>query len=158
MKKTLLTWVPLVALTAFTSCFKNKSEPVSGKNSSLKIEGMALNNLVGQGNVNLRGIAKFEFRVQNVDTPGAPLDTVSFADTFLLADPRGFDQNYDFDTPDKTKTFVFNLRILVDQGNAQSATLKGITYKRNGTTYLDAPGAFSGSGSLFVLNTQTVNF
>ncbi len=160
MKKTLLVLLPFVALTVLTSCFKSNTEPVTGKNSSLKIAGIALNNLVGQGNVSLKGIARFEYRVQNVDTPSAPPTIITYTDTFDIADPRGYDQNYDFDTPDNTKSFVFDFKIVIGQGNAQSASIGKITYKRNGTTYLDNQGTFVASTSTtsFVLNTLSVNF
>lgn len=159
MKKTLFTITPLLAILMLSACFKNDPEPVTGKNSSIKVNDIAFNGLTGQGGMEIRGVAQFDFYVQNADTPGAPLDHISYRDTFDVLDATGLTQNYDFDTPEKTKTFKFNLSLRIKGGYATNVTSGNVVYKRNGTTYLDAPPTFTGNlDSLFVMDEQMVTF
>lgn len=159
MKRVLLTIVPLATAALLSSCFKNDIEPVSGKNSSIEVKDIAFHGLAAAGFPELQGVAQFDFYVQNVDTPGAPLDHVSYRDTFDILDATGLNQHYDFDTPEKTKTFKFNMLLKIKGGYAQNVTGGNITYKWNGTTYLNSQAVFTGNmDSTFVMTEQVVNF
>jgi hypothetical protein len=159
MKKNLFIVTPLIAVLALTSCFKNDVDPVTDKNSLLKIEGITLQNFVANNTTSVKGIAKFEFYVAN-GADNTITDTVSFVDTFYVTSPDGYTQNYDFDTPEKARVFKFNVSFLIEgNGSATGITSTQLLYKRNGTTHLDNPLTFSTTDNVrFTTATQTVNF
>jgi hypothetical protein len=159
MKKNLFIITPLIATLALASCFKNDVDPVTNKNSVLKIEGVVLQNFTPTNTTSIKGVAKFEFYVAN-SPDNTITDTVRFADTFYVTNPNGYTQNYDFDTPEKAKVFNFNINFFVEGGGSASGiTATQLLYKRNGTTYLSDPLSFTTTDfTKFITPTKTVTF
>jgi hypothetical protein len=159
MKKNLFIVTPIIAALALTSCFKNDVDPVTDKNSVLKIEGITLQNFTANNTTSVKGVAKFEFYVAN-GADNTITDTVRFADTFYVTNPEGYTQNYDFDTPEKAKVFKFNINFLIEGGgSATGITASQLLYKRNGTTHLSDPLSFITIDNVkFTTPTKTVTF
>lgn len=159
MKKNLFIITPLIATLTLASCFKNDVDPITDKNSVLRVEGITLQNFVGSNTTSVKGVAKFEFYVAN-GPDNTITDTVKFADTFYVTNPNGYTQNYDFDTPEKAKVFKFNLNFLIEGGgSATGLTISKLFYQRNGTTHMNDPIMFSTiDNTKFTTPTVTVNF
>jgi hypothetical protein len=159
MKKNLFIVTPIIAALALTSCFKDDVDPITDKNSVLKIEGITLQNFIANNTTSVKGVAKFEFYVAN-GADNTITDTVRFADTFYVTNHEGYTQNYDFDTPEKAKVFKFNINFLIEGGgSATGITTTQLLYKRNGTTYLSDPLSFTTiDNTKFTAPTKTVTF
>ncbi len=161
MKKTLFTLIPFLAI-GLTSCLKGDDpDPVTDKNSSLKIQYFSLQGYVPSSSTpSATGYLRREFHVQNVDTPGAQLEVISYTDSFSITSLEGYNQNYDFDTPEKTKIFKVTFSVRLRGANAVSASADNMTFKKDGNTLLTTPLTLSPNATydLFTAPTQTVNF
>ena len=159
MKKNLFIVIPLIAALALVSCFKNDVDPVTNKNSVVKIEGITFQNLVGNTSTSIKGYAKFEFYIANGTTSDIT-DTVNFVDSFFVTDPLNHTQTYNFDTPNKTKKIKFDVTFKIQGGgSATSVAVSKFIYKMNEVTHLETPLNFTtADGKVFTTIPQMVTF
>jgi hypothetical protein len=161
MKKTLFALIPFLAI-ALTSCLKGDDpDPVTGKNSTLKIQYInVLGYVPSSSTPSITGYLKREFHVQNVDTPGAPLEVISYTDSFSITSLEGYNQDYFFDTPEKTKIFKASLSIKLKGANATLATVNNMTFKKDDNTYINTSLNLQPNATydVFTAPTQTVNY
>ena len=161
MKKTLFTLIPFLAI-ALTSCLKGDDpDPVTGKNSTLKLQYINILGYVPSSSTpSATGYLNREFHVQNSDTPGAPLQIISYTDSFSITSLEGYNQDYYFDTPEKTKIFKATFSIKLKGANASTATVNNITFKKDDNTYINTNMTLSPNSTydVFTAPTQTVNY
>jgi len=146
-------WAGIGASLLISSCVNDDVKPAGNNNSVLKIENITFHNIAAN---KMTGIARFEFYVAS-DTSATP-DTLRFTDTFNVPQVSGYNQTYDFNTPEKAIQMNFDLRFKVEGGEADSVSINSLIYKRNGNTYLNGPVYFAGSFTNFFIPTQTVIF
>jgi hypothetical protein len=158
-KKIVLIFAPLLAALILSSCFKDNVDPEANeKNSAITIQDIQFQGLALNNNTTLTGTIHLFFQIDN-GTMNA--DTASLTQYFNVADPNNFSQNYYFDTPEKATKVETTVTFEVKGGGyASNVAISKVTYKRNGTTYLDTPPITINSSDhlLFTKSLPIINF
>lgn len=157
-KRKLLLVVPAMGMLALTSCFKNKIDPITDKNSSVQLGIIKFKDLIVNSSTSVKCYARFNFYTANGTTSDIT-DTVKFIDSFIVANPLDHTQTYNFDTPDKTKKISFDVSFKVEGGGqATGVNVTDFVYKLNGQTLLETPFNFSTiDGKVFTMLPKVIN-
>lgn len=148
MKKWILAVFSLLMVVIVSSCKKDDLDPISGFNSKLDINVIAMEGLSGLAEV--RGVLSREY-ILTTDTSTDPV-TDFYVDTFAI-NGNGHSQNFHFNTPSNATKCNVQVKILIsDEIKATSAKIGAIIYSRDKSALLsDENVTLSGT------NTSTFN-
>lgn len=128
----------VTAALLFAACSKD-NKISTDKNSTLKIENIAFQDLTGTGSLNITGYTKFIYTVAKADS-SLPMDTVKLSDYFAIDHSGNHTQTYNFNTPERAKILDFSFNVVIANGKANGVTIDNLSYSYNGKSYISKSG------------------
>lgn len=145
----------LMSSLLFTSCIKDELDPITDKNSSLKLGNIQFEGL-NTGN-SFTGNLNYKFLVES--GTGNAFDTINYNSSFEFNNPLSSSQTFDFNTPDKTKFILFKLTFkIIGGGTAESMNVSTL-FNKDGNTHFSKILNIDGElirDSIFISPTQTI--